>query len=80
MATAFNSQTVPCYQDPRVIGGYQGGGGGGGGGGFDFTADQQTEIYSGMGAVFGLLLAAAAAIWGIKQLVRLFGWHGNQDE
>lgn len=63
------------FQDTRPLSGGGGGGSSGGGAGtavpWEFTAEQQAEVYASMGAVFGALLAAMAAVWGVKQLLRV---------
>lgn len=77
-----------CFQAAA----YSGGGGGGGSGGtteitgevtlapFEYTAAQQAEVYAALGVVFGVTLAALAAIWGGRRVLSLLlGQQGGND-
>lgn len=38
---------------------------------FEYTPEQQGEVYGAMAVVFGLFLAAMAAVWGYKQILKV---------
>lgn len=73
------------FQDTRSLTSDAGGGGGSVSGEltlqpFEYTAEQQGEIYSALALVFGAFLAALALAWGFKSVARLFAWHGHQGD
>lgn len=38
---------------------------------FEFTTEQQTEVYTALAVVFGVFLAAMALVWGYKQILKV---------
>lgn len=65
------------FQDTRPAQGLDGGSTGGGVSGsvtlqpFEFTTEQQAEVYSSLGVVFGALLGALCLVWGYRQIMRI---------
>lgn len=78
-----DASTALCFEDTRLLGPAAPGTGASSpvyGGGFEFTPEQQTEVYSAMVVVFGAFLGALALAWGFKAITRVFNWHGNNED
>lgn len=89
LSTLFGAGNWPgatVFEDTRMLSADPADPGGGGGGTvsgeltlapFEYTPEQQAEIYQSLAVVFGLFLGALALAWALKSIIRLLGWHGN---